>query len=68
MHLYERSQRIYQREESLSQVEQVEVFDASLLASADHEDAQYVSMQRMHQPVSLAEVLPRIIERRVENV
>jgi len=69
LHYYQRNVRLWQREEALSQITQVEILDTSHLhkesqAAAASELAQ---MKQMHEPVSLAQIPGRIIQRRIEN-
>ena len=52
----------------MSQIIQMEVMDPTLVVNSDSiNDSEVNSMKRMLEPVSLAEVPGRIIERRLEN-
>lgn len=68
LHYYQNRHRLWQREEALSQITQVEVFDQSLIKqSSSIQEAEIAQMRQMQEPVSLVEVPVRIIQRRIEN-
>ena len=64
--LYVSNQRkLWTREEALSQVTQVEIFDKASLGNSKRDDLSYVYL--MSEPVSWSEVPLRIIQRYTEN-
>lgn len=63
LHYYQRNSRLWQREEALSQITQVEILDQSLIQKKNSAEveSEIAQMKQMHEPVSLAEIPGRII-------
>ena len=69
LHYLDKGKRLWTREEALSQIVQVEIFDPSSIprSGADLEGLTLQYLRKMSEPVSFAQVPFRIIERYVQN-
>ena len=65
VHYVSNQRKLWTREEALSQVTQVEIFDKASLGNSKQDDLSYV--YKMNEPVSWSEVPLRIIQRYTEN-
>lgn len=67
LHYFQKNHHVWEREEALSQIIQMEVFDGAAQNAANFDPADHESMKQMQEEVSLAHVPARIIQRRIEN-
>jgi hypothetical protein len=65
VHYISKGKKVWTRDEALSQVTQVEIFDSATLNTKQTTELSYVSS--MNEPVHWAEIPSRIIRRYVEN-
>lgn len=69
LHSYDRNAMLWTREEAMSQITQIEIFDHSQLTlKRDFPESELTEMQKMREPVGFADVPNRILQRRIENL